>query len=281
MLSLWPQHILIKILILSSLNYSQRTEGRVHGLALSINHSWSPGRHIHVCFLSCGFMLPKQRVKQYNRDHLIACKNRRQFLTSHELDRGSLFLYTFLITLWRNKMLDMETKTAGRDQVLWVHNSVCYHPIQQCAPLRSKYEGLSPMRGIWPSCLTLLKGHAEIPRVLPTHRVRWLKPTVLSVKALASSRTCVKMTPIASSNSVNFCSTGEVSMSWRSVLGSCSWGKDKEVQNQVQPWVTIERSYSSRVFLLNSLSSEQKFLKSKYNINASFPSFRRTNKPSI
>lgn len=56
-----------------------------------------------------------------------------------------------------------------------------------------------------------------------THRVRWLKPTVLRVNARARSRTWVKMTPIASSNSVSFWRTGEVSMSCLSVLDSCSW----------------------------------------------------------
>lgn len=59
--------------------------------------------------------------------------------------------------------------------------------------------------------------------VLWTHRVRWLNPTVLNVNALARSRTWVKMTPIASSNSVSFCRTGEVSISCRSVFGSCSY----------------------------------------------------------
>lgn len=56
-----------------------------------------------------------------------------------------------------------------------------------------------------------------------THRVRWLKPTVLSVKALASSRTCVKSTPMESSKVVSFCSTGDVSISCRSDCGSCTY----------------------------------------------------------
>lgn len=55
-----------------------------------------------------------------------------------------------------------------------------------------------------------------------SHSVRWLNPTVLKVKARAKRRTWVKITPIASSNSVNFWRTGDVSISCLSVLDSCS-----------------------------------------------------------
>lgn len=50
-----------------------------------------------------------------------------------------------------------------------------------------------------------------------THRVRWLKPTVLKVNALANRRTCVNRTPMDSSKLVSFCRTGDVSISCLSV----------------------------------------------------------------
>lgn len=53
--------------------------------------------------------------------------------------------------------------------------------------------------------------------------MRWLKPTVLKVKALARRRTCVNRTPIESSKLVSFWRTGDVSMSCRSVWGSWTW----------------------------------------------------------
>lgn len=63
--------------------------------------------------------------------------------------------------------------------------------------------------------------------------MRWLKPTVLRVKALASRRTCVNKTPIDSSNWVSFWRTGDVSISCLSVCGSCTWKRTKIATKEV------------------------------------------------
>lgn len=97
-----------------------------------------------------------------------------------------------------------------------------------------------------------LNSHLGITWVLETHRVRWLNPTVLNVNALAKSRTWVKITPIASSNSVSFCRTGEVSISCRSVFGSCSYRKI-EIKNNMQPLI-IRLIINSRAAFYKILS---------------------------
>lgn len=93
-----------------------------------------------------------------------------------------------------------------------------------------------------------LNAHVRTTWVLLTYRVRWLNPTVLNVNALAKSRTWVKITPIASSNSVSFCRTGEVSISCRSVFGSWSYKKKERNKNHMRFLVTKLINHSKIVF---------------------------------
>lgn len=118
---------------------------------------------------------------------------------------------------------------------MWLSQKFAWNP--------NSFEGHTARRGA--ACLT---GHVGTTQALLTHRVRWLNPTVLSVKALARSRTWVKITPIASSNSVSFCRTGEVSISCRSVFGSCSYRKREINKNHVQFLVTRVIINSRMVF---------------------------------
>lgn len=121
----------------------------------------------------------------------------------------------------------------------WSTTATGYSPISWCDFPGNMFEIPMSLKGTQQRFGTAcLNGHIGITRVILTYRVRWLNPTVLNVNALARSRTWVKITPIASSNSVSFCKTGEVSISCRSVFGSCSCRKRKINKNHVQFLVT-------------------------------------------
>lgn len=124
------------------------------------------------------------------------------------------------------RCMTMEPTTLDWSITLGPHWGLSAHPSRSVTfleiYLKSQFLRRACSKGLG---LPRLNGHIGTTWELFTHRVRWLNPTVLNVNALARSRTWVKITPIASSNSVSFCRTGEVSISCLSVFGSCSYRK--------------------------------------------------------
>lgn len=132
--------------------------------------------------------------------------------------------FTLLLYLMEKSDAWHETKVTGLEHIPWSMPLSGYYPSHSFLGLWMKSQRFGTVG---------LNGHTGTTWVLLTHRVRWLNPTVLNVNALARSRTCVKITPIASSNSVSFCRTGEVSISCRSVFGSCSYREREISKNHV------------------------------------------------